>query len=185
MSDPTVADTGEATYEVGSRGNILLIPSVMEDETVPGYITVEESDFIYKMDIEVQNKLSPLVAEEQYITIDKVDVGDWTKYIKIRIDSNDLAFSLESDSSRIITVEIEATEAALINLPSDTVTVNYTIYAMSETVADAPTTQLTVVLQKQSADDDGDGASSEEDGELVKNIVLWAGSFLLSVFLDS
>ena len=180
VSDPSVSDTGEATYEVGSRGNILLIPSVMEDETVPGYITVEESDFIYKMDIEVQNKLSPLVAEEQYITIDKVDTGDWTKYIKIRIDSNDLAFSLESDSSRIITVEIEATEAALINLPSDTVIVNYTIYAMSETVADAPTTQLTVVLQKQTADDDGDGASSEEDGDLVKNIVLWAG-FLLVV----
>ena len=51
---------------------------------------------------------------------------------------------------------------------------------MSETVADAPTTQLTVVLQKQTADDDGDGASSEEVGDLVKDIVLWAG-FLLVV----
>ena len=110
------------------------------------------------------------------------DVPDeWSGYIIVRIDNDDRQFSLESDTSRIVTIEIEARESSLINLPSDTVTVNFTIYASSLTVADSPTAKLTVVLQKQTASNgDGDGASSEDDGELVKNIVLWSG-FLIVV----
>ena len=83
--------------------------------------------------------------------------------------------------SRIVTVEVQVGEATLINLPSDTLTVNFTVYATSLTVADSPTAKLTVVLQKQSADTgDGDDASSEDDGQLVRNIVLWSG-FLIVV----
>ena len=181
VNDPTISDTGEATYSVGGTGNILLIPQVMDeyDETIPGYITVDEAGLIYTMDVEVQNKLNPTVAPQQSIVMAKVD-GDWANYINVRIDNFDRQFSLESDMSRTVTVEIEVGEATLMNLPSETLVVNYTIYAMSETVADAPTVKLTVVLQKQTADDDGDGASSEGDGDLVKNIVLWSG-FLLVV----
>ena len=181
VNDPTISDTGEATYSVGGTGNILLIPQVMDeyDETIPGYITVDEAGLIYTMDVEVQNKLNPTVAPQQSIVMAKVD-GDWANYINVRIDNFDRQFSLESDMSRTVTIEIEVGEATLMNLPSDTLVVNYTIYAMSETVADAPTVKLTVVLQKQTADDDGDGASSEDNGDLVKNIVLWSG-FLLVV----
>ena len=181
VNDPTISDTGEATYSVGGTGNILLIPQVMDeyDETIPGYITVDEAGLIYTMDVEVQNKLNPTAAPQQSIVMAKVD-GDWANYINVRIDNFDRQFSLESDMSRTVTVEIEVGEATLMNLPSETLVVNYTIYAMSETVADAPTVKLTVVLQKQTADDDGDGASSEGDGDLVKNIVLWSG-FLLVV----
>ena len=42
VSDPTISDTGEATYEVGSKEHPSH-PSVMEDETVPGYITVRRT----------------------------------------------------------------------------------------------------------------------------------------------
>ena len=176
---PTISDTGEATYSVGGTGNILLIPQVMDGETIPGYITIDEAGLIESMDIEVQNKLNPTAAPQQSIVMAKVD-GDWANYINVRIDNNDRQFSLESDMSRMVTIEIEVGEATLLNLPSDTLVVNYTIYAMSETVADAPTVKMTVVLQKQTADDDGDGASSEDSGDLVKNIVLWSG-FLLVV----
>ena len=179
VNDPTISDTGEATYSVGGTGNILLIPQVMDGETIPGYITIDEAGLIESMDIEVQNKLNPTAAPQQSIVMAKVD-GDWAKYINVRIDNNDRQFSLESDMSRMVTIEIEVGEATLLNLPSDTLVVNYTIYAMSETVADAPTVKMTVVLQKQTADDDGDGASSEDSGDLVKNIVLWSG-FLLVV----
>ena len=82
---------------------------------------------------------------------------------------------------RTVTVQVQVSEATLINLPSDSMTVNFTIYATSLTVADSPTAKLTVVLQKQTASNgEGDGASSEDDGELVKNIVLWSG-FLIVV----
>ena len=115
--------------------------------------------------------------------MDKVD-GDWSSYISVRIDNDDRSFSLESDTSRIVTIEIEAGEATLINLPSDTLTVNFTIYATSLTVADSPTAKLTVVLQKQTADNgDGDGASSEGNEELIKNIVLWGGFLIVITVL--
>jgi hypothetical protein len=135
------------------------------------------------MDIEVKNKLNPLVYPSQTISMDKVD-GDWSSYISVRIDNDDRSFSLESDTSRIVTIEIEVGEATLINLPSDTLTVNFTIYATSLTVADSPTAKLTVVLQKQTADKgDGDGASSDGNEELIKNIVLWGGFLIVITVL--
>ncbi|MGB1631985.1 MAG: hypothetical protein ACPHEN_01165, partial [Candidatus Poseidoniaceae archaeon] len=172
VNDPTISDTGEATYLVGRQGTIDLTP--------PAPISIDEADLIYTMDIEVKNKLNPLVFPSQTISMDKVP-GDWSSYLSVRIDSNDGQFSLESDMSRTVTVQVQVSEATLINLPSDSLTVNFTIYATSLTVADSPTAKLTVVLQKQTAsNDDGDGASSEDDGELVKNIVLWSG-FLIVV----
>ena len=174
VNDPSISETGEATYLVGRQGTIDLTP--------PAPISIEEFDLIYTMDIEVKNKLNPLVYPSQTISMDKADgPDDWSSYLSVRIDNDDRQFSLESDMSRIVTVEVQVSEATLINLPSDTLTVNFTIYATSLTVADSPTAKLTVVLQKQSAsNDDGDGASSEDDGELVKNIVLWSG-FLIVV----
>ncbi len=172
VNDPTISDTGEATYLVGRQGTIDLTP--------PAAIPIDEPNLIYTMDIEVKNKLNPLVYPSQTISMDKVD-GEWSSYISVRIDNSDRSFSLESDMSRIVTVEVQVGEATLINLPSDTLTVNFTVYATSLTVADSPTAKLTVVLQKQSADTgDGDDASSEDDGQLVRNIVLWSG-FLIVV----
>ena len=172
VNDPTISDTGEATYLPGRQGTIDLTP--------PAPIAIDEANLIYTMDIEVKNKLNPLVYPAQTITMDKVS-GDWSSYLIVRIDSNDQQFALESDMSRTVTVEVQVIETSLLNLPSDTLAVNFTIYATSLTVADAPTAKLTVVLQKQTAsNDDGDGASSEDDGELVKNIVLWSG-FLIVV----
>jgi hypothetical protein len=172
VNDPTISDTGEATYLVGRQGTIDLTP--------PAPISIDEPNLIYTMDIEVKNKLNPLVYPSQTISMDKVD-GEWSSYISVRIDNSDRSFSLESDMSRIVTVEVQVGEATLINLPSDTLTVNFTVYATSLTVADSPTAKLTVVLQKQSADSgDGDDASSEDDGQLVRNIVLWSG-FLIVV----
>ena len=133
------------------------------------------------MEVEVKNKLNPLVYPAQTISMDKVPDSAWSSYISVRIANDDGSFSLESDASRTVIVEVEVSEATLINLPSDTLTVNFTIYATSLTVADSPTAKLTVVLKKQSADNgEGDGTSSEENGELVKNIVLWSG-FLIVV----
>ncbi|MGA0380030.1 MAG: hypothetical protein ACO3NJ_04400 [Candidatus Poseidoniaceae archaeon] len=173
VNDPTISDTGEATYLVGRQGTIDLTP--------PPPISIEEAGLIYTMEIEVKNKLNPLVYPSQTISMNKDVPDEWSGYIIVRIDNDDRQFSLESDTSRIVTIEIEARESSLINLPSDTVTVNFTIYASSLTVADSPTAKLTVVLQKQTASNgDGDGASSEDDGELVKNIVLWSG-FLIVV----
>ena len=172
VNDPTISDTGEATYLVGRQGTIDLTP--------PAPILIDEPNLIYTMDVEVKNKLNPLVYPSQTISMDKVD-GEWSSYISVRIDNSDRSFSLESDMDRIVTVEVQVGEATLINLPSDTLTVNFTVYATSLTVADSPTAKLTVVLQKQSADTgDGDDASSEDDGQLVRNIVLWSG-FLIVV----
>ena len=171
VNEPTISETGEATYLVGRQGTIDLVP--------PPRIDVEESNLVYTMDIEVKNKLNPAVSPTQTISMDKVD-GNWSSYISVRINNNDRSFSLPSDQSRTVTIEITVTDATLINLPQDSLLVDFSIYATSLTVADSPTTTLQVNLIKQSADNDGgDGASSEDDGELVKTIVLWSGFLLV------
>ena len=171
VNEPTISETGEATYLVGRQGTIDLVP--------PPRIDVDESNLVYTMDIEVKNKLNPAVSPTQTISMDKVD-GNWSSYISVRINNNDRSFSLPSDQSRTVTIEITVTDATLINLPQDSLLVDFSIYATSLTVADSPTTTLQVNLIKQSADNDGgDGASSEDDGELVKTIVLWSGFLLV------
>ena len=171
VNEPSISETGEATYLVGRQGTIDLVP--------PPFIEVSESNLVYTMDIEVKNKLNPAVSPSQTISMDKVD-GNWSSYISVRINNNDRSFSLPSDQSRIVTIEITVTDATLINLPEDTLLVDFSIYATSLTVADSPTTSLQVKLIKQSANsDDGDGASSEDDGELVKTIVLWSGFLIV------
>ena len=171
VNEPTISETGEATYLVGRQGTIDLVP--------PPRIDVDESNLVYTMDIEVKNKLNPAVSPTQTISMDKVD-GNWSSYISVRINNNDRSFSLPSDQSRTVTIEITVTDATLINLPQDSLLVDFSIDATSLTVADSPTTTLQVNLIKQSADNDGgDGASSEDDGELVKTIVLWSGFLLV------
>jgi hypothetical protein len=171
VNEPLISETGEATYLVGRQGTIDLVP--------PPFIEVSESNLVYTMDIEVKNKLNPAVSPSQTISMDKVD-GNWSSFISVRINNNDRSFSLPSDQSRVVTIEITVTEATLINLPEDSMFVDFSIYATSLTVADSPTTSLQVKLIKQSANsDDGDGASSEDDGELVKTIVLWSGFLIV------
>ena len=171
VNDPNISDTGEATYFVGRQGYLDLTPPPQE--------IIDDANLIYPMEVEIKNK----ITTTQTVSVDKLD-GDWSSYISVRINNDDRRFSLEGDTERIINVDVEVSEATLINLPSDTYTVNVTIYAISETVPDTPTAKLTVVLQKQSADSgDGDGASSEDDGELVKNIVIWSGFFVVVAVL--
>lgn len=170
VNDPTISSTGEATYLVGRQGLVDLTW-----QTTP--VLIEEADFIYTLEVVVKNKLSAVPS--QTITMDKMD-GDWSSYISVRIDNDDRRFSLESDGERTVTIEVQVGEASLINLPSDRLTVNFTIYATSETIADTPTAKLSVVLQKQTLDKSGgDDASSEDSGELVKNIVLWGGFLIV------
>ena len=173
VNEPTISATGEATYLVGRQGTIDLVPPT------PAVVEVSDSSFVYTMDIEVKNKLNPAVSPSQSITIDKVD-GNWSSYISVRIDTNDRSFSLASDETRSVTIEITVTDATLINLPGDSLLVDFSIYATSLTVADSPTVNLQAKLVKQSANNDGgDGASSEDDGELVKTIVLWSGFLIV------
>ena len=173
VNEPTISATGEATYLVGRQGTIDLVPPT------PAVVEVSESSFVYTMDIEVKNKLNPAVSPSQSITIDKVD-GNWSSYISVRINTNDRSFSLASDETRSVTIEITVTDATLINLPGDSLLVDFSIYATSLTVADSPTVNLQAKLVKQSANNDGgDGASSEDDGELVKTIVLWSGFLIV------
>ena len=173
VNEPTISSTGEATYLVGRQGTIDLVPPT------PAVIEVSDSSLVYKMDVQVNNKLNPAVSPTQSITIDKVD-GNWSSYISVRINTNDRSFSLASDETRSVTIEITVTDATLINLPGDTLIVDFSIYATSLTVADSPTVNLQAKLVKQSANNDGgDGASSEDDGELVKTIVLWSGFLIV------
>ena len=177
VNEPTISETGEATYLVGRQGTIGLT-QVLEIGTPP-IIVVSEANLEYTIDIEVSNKLNPLVNPTQTISMDKVD-GNWSSFMSVRINTNDRSFSLPSDQTRIVTIEITVTDATLINLPEESMIIDFSIYATSLTVADSPTINLQAKLVKQSASsDDGDGASSEDDGELVKTIVLWSGFLLV------
>ena len=176
VNDPTISDTGEATYLVGRQGTIDLTP--------PDPISIDEAEPHLTMEITVRtNSIQSFRLHKPSQSTRLMVIGQNT--LISRLMTMTVSFSLESDESRKITVEIEVSEATLLNLPSDSLTVNFTIYATSLTVADSPTAKLTVVLQKQSPSTADDGVSSEDDSELVKNIVLWSGFLDCCVSLAS
>ena len=162
VNDALISAQGSATYLVGSQNWLKILPAAP--------ITIDEAEPAeeWSMTVKVRNQYTTA----QSVTID-LDNGESSAYVQTRIASNDRSFVLAVEEEREVTVYFEVSETTLLNLGSDSLSTNLTLWARSETVSDAANSNLQVILIKKS--NDADGAAGAGDGLPVGSILMWVG----------
>ncbi|MEC8078884.1 MAG: hypothetical protein VX150_03095 [Candidatus Thermoplasmatota archaeon] len=158
QNDPSISATGNALYRVGSQ-NWLRIPSVIPLE-------IDTADADHVMELTVRNQYT--TAQAVAMDLDDGEAGD---YMLVRINSQDQNFVLQVGEERKVTVELIISETTLDNLDEDRKTVNFTIWARSETVSDAADVQMTVTMVR-TAPVDTTGDEAEGSGGAVRNVIM-------------
>jgi len=162
VNDASISAQGSATYLVGSQNWLKILPAAP--------LTIDDAEPIeeWSMTVKVRNQYTTA----QSVTID-LDNGESSAYVQTRIGSNDRSFVLAVEEERDVTVFFEVSQTTLLNLGDDEFPTNLTLWARSETVSDAASTTLQVVLIKQS--NANDGASAVDDGLPLGDIMMWVG----------
>jgi hypothetical protein len=162
VNDALISAQGSATYLVGSQNWLKILPAAP--------LTIDEAEPAdeWSMTVKVRNQYTTA----QSVTID-LDNGESSAYVQTRIGSNDRSFVLAVEEEREVTVYFEISETTLLNLGSDSFSTNLTLWARSETVSDAASSTLQVVLIKQS--NDVEGAAGADDGLPIGSILMWVG----------
>ena len=117
----------------------------------------------------------------QYTTGQRVvmelDTSESNSWFQTSIARLDKDFTLGTGETKEITITVDVTETTLKNLNDDTLTVNLTVWARSETVSDAANAVLEVTLVRM---DTGSANGGEDAGSglPLEAIALW-GVFLL------
>lgn len=158
VNDPEVSATGNAVYLVGSQ-NWLRIPTVLPSE-------VRDAEDIHTMTVKVRNQYTTAQAVAM-----ELDAGEAANYMQLRIDSQDRNFVLQVGEERDVTIHLDVSANTLRNLASDQLTVNFTVWARSETVSDAANAQLTVTMYK-TVPTAVDGSEDDARSGAVKNVVM-------------
>ncbi|MEE3090274.1 MAG: hypothetical protein VX306_03305, partial [Candidatus Thermoplasmatota archaeon] len=158
QNDPSISATGNALYRVGSQ-NWLRIPSV-----IPLEIDTADADHMMELTVRNQYTTAQAVAME-------LDAGEAGSYMQVRINSQDRNFVLQVGEERKVTVELIISETTLDNLDEDRKTVNFTVWARSETVSDAADAQMTVTMVR-TAPVDTTGDEAEGSGSAVRNVIM-------------
>ena len=162
VNDASISAQGSATYLVGSQNWLKILPAAP--------LTIDDAEPIeeWSMTVKVRNQYTTA----QSVTID-LDNGESSAYVQTRIGSNDRSFVLAVEEERDVTVFFEVSQTTLLNLGEDEFPTNLTLWARSETVSDAASTTLQVVLIKQSSANDG--AAAVDDGLPLGDIMMWVG----------
>jgi len=158
VNDPTVSATGNAVYLVGSQ-NWLRIPTVLPSE-------VRDAEDLHTMTVKVRNQYTTAQAVAM-----ELDAGEAANFMQLRIDSQDRNFVLQVGEERDVTVHLDVSANTLRNLAQDELTVNFTVWARSETVSDAANAQLTVTMYKTVASTT-DGADDGAGSGALRNVVM-------------
>ena len=159
-SDQNISARGEAIYSVGSLGWLRIIYN-----QPPLQILDYEEDYTITVLVRNQYTGPQSVAME----LDNGESGSW---FQARIQNSDRGFVLAANEERSVTIVFDISETTLLNLDSDTLSTNLTLWARSETVSDAANYDLQVILTKtnSNAGSDVNGESSAFD---FQNILIW------------
>ena len=160
VSDQNISARGEAIYSVGSLGWLRIIYNQPTLEIVDS-----EEDYTITVLVRNQYTGSQSVAME----LDNRDSGSW---FQARIQSSDRGFVLEANEERSVTIVFDISETTLLNLDSDTLSTNLTLWARSETVSDAANYNLQVKLIKTDSTS-GEGVNGESSAFDFQNILIW------------
>jgi uncharacterized membrane protein len=161
IADDTISARGEAIYSVGSLGWLRIIYNQPPLEIV-------DSEEDYTITVSVRNQYTQ--AQSVAMELDNGESGSW---FQARILSTDRGFVLQEGEERTVTIEFDISETTLINLDSDTLLTNLTLWARSETVSDAANYKLQVVLTKTGSDSVNSEADGESSAFEFQNILTW------------
>jgi len=160
VSDQNISARGEAIYSVGSLGWLRIIYNQPALEIVDS-----EEDYTITVLVRNQYTGSQSVAME----LDNGESGSW---FQARIQNSDRGFVLEANEERSVTIVFDISETTLLNLDSDTLSTNLTLWARSETVSDAANYNLQVKLIKTDSNS-GEGVNGESSAFDFQNILIW------------
>jgi uncharacterized membrane protein len=158
-SDSSISASGQATYLVGSQDWLRIF--AIQPLTIS-----EEGE--YEVNIRIVNQYT--TGQRVVMDLDASESNSWFQSSIARLDKD---FTLGIGETKEITLTVDVTETTLKNLNGDTLTVNLTVWARSETVSDAANAVLQVTLVRMASDTttSGDGA---EGGLPIEEIALWA-----------
>jgi len=157
-ADTGISASGQATYLVGSQDWLRIF-------AIPPLSISEEGE--YEVAIRVVNQYTT----GQRVVMD-LDTGESNSWFQSSIARLDKDFTLGIGETKEITLTVDVTETTLKNLNDDTLTVNMTVWARSETVSDAANAVLQVTLVRMESDSatNTDGAGA---GLPLEEIALW------------
>lgn len=163
VADPSINAIGQATYLVGSQ-DWLRIFAIQPVEVS------EEGD--YEVNVRIVNQYT--TGQRVVMELDTSESNSWFQTSIARLDKD---FTLGTGETKEITITVDVTETTLKNLNDETLTVNLTVWARSETVSDAANAVLEVTLVRM---DTGSANGGEDAGSglPLEAIALW-GVFLL------
>ncbi|MEE2974413.1 MAG: hypothetical protein VX831_04125, partial [Candidatus Thermoplasmatota archaeon] len=161
VADSSISATGEATYLVGSQDWLRIF-------AIPPVEVTEEGE------VEVTVRIVNQYTTGQRVVMD-LDTGESNAWFRSSIARLDKDFTLSTGETKEITITVDVTETTLKNLNDDTLTVNLTVWARSETVSDAANAVLEVTLVRM---DSGVDAKLDEAGLQLDVIAMW-GVFIL------
>ena len=165
VADSSISASGQATYLVGSQ-DWLRIFAIQPLEIS------EEGD--YEVNVRIVNQYT--TGQRVVMDLDTSDSNSWFQTSIARLDKD---FNLATGETREITITVDVTETTLKNLNEDSLIVNLTVWARSETVSDAANAVLEVTLIRM----DSNSANGEDDtgsGLPLEAIAMW-GVFLLVI----
>ena len=165
-ADSAISASGQATYLVGSQ-DWLRIFAIQP-------LTVEEEGE-YEVEVRIVNQYT--TGQRVVMDLDTSESNSWFQSSIARLDKD---FTLGIGETKEITLSVDITETTLKNLNDDTMTVNLTVWARSETVSDAANAvlQVTLVRMETNSEVTGEGTSS---GIPFEEIALWAVFILVVV----
>ena len=161
VADNSSSATGEASYIVGSQNWLDVLAIQPRDVS-------EEGE--YDVKVRIVNRYT--TGQRVVMDLDSSETNSWFRTSIARLDKD---FVLTTGEQKEITITVDVTETTLKNLNDESLTVNLTVWARSETVSDAANQVLEVTLIRMDSDVD---AAADEAGLQLDVIAMW-GVFIL------
>ena len=161
VADNSISATGEASYIVGSQNWLDVLAIQPLDVS-------EEGE--YDVKVRIVNRYT--TGQRVVMDLDSSETNAWFRTSIARLDKD---FVLTTGEQKEITITVDVTETTLKNLNDESLTVNLTVWARSETVSDAANQVLEVTLIRMDSDVD---AAADEAGLQLDVIAMW-GVFIL------
>lgn len=158
-ADDSISASGQATYLVGSQDWLRIF-------AIAPLSVSEEGE--YEVPVRIVNQYT--TGQRVVMDLDASESNSWFQSSIARLDKD---FTLGIGETKEVVLKVDVTETTLKNLNDETLTVNLTVWARSETVSDAANAVLQVTLERMDTDSTaaGDEASS---GLPLEEIALWA-----------
>jgi uncharacterized membrane protein len=160
VSNQNISARGEAIYSVGSLGWLRIIYNQPA-------LQIVDSEEDYTITVLVRNQYTG--SQSVAMELDNKESSSW---FQARIQNSDRGFVLAPNEERSVTIVFDISETTLLNLDSDTLSTNLTLWARSETVSDAADYDLQVTLVKTNSNS-GEGVNGESSVFDFQNILIW------------